>query len=343
MKLEKKHAMDIHFYLGNILEKDNKYYFLNSNEFNNDEYPILEIGQICVEYMNLDLNKFEDIVENAKGEKFIDLIYNIIKNSEKEFGFIIAALLCNQLITLTNEILEEKNYREFYKKRFNPIPNFYEEYVKRYGEFPDESSSVKEVLSSFVSYMMISQRIYKKFVKSFFEGTDKAFYVINELFPKSMELGYKIAPRIDLDENTYYCQEIFLLNDLEMFLKYDILKIIERKININKCDNCGKYFIPKNKANEKYCDNIFKDNKSCKKIAYQLKLENDEVENLYRKTYKTQNAKKQRNSYIKNIDIRFKKWTVEAKKQKELCKENKITIEEFKIWIKNNENWVRQK
>ena len=40
------------------------------------------------------------------------------------------------------------------------------------------------------------------------------------------------------------------------------------------CDKCGKYFIPKNKSNEKYCDNLFKDNKSSKKIAYQLNKKN---------------------------------------------------------------------
>ena len=28
------------------------------------------------------------------------------------------------------------------------------------------------------------------------------------------------------------------------------------------CENCGKYFIPKNKSNEKYCNNIFKNGKT---------------------------------------------------------------------------------
>ena len=92
-----------------------------------------------------------------------------------------------------------------------------------------------------------------------------------------------------------------------------ILKIIERKININICKNRGKYFIPKNKSNEKYCDNIFENAKTCKELSYQLKLSNDEVEKVCRNSYKTQNAKKQRNSHIKTIDKKFKNWSIKAK------------------------------
>ena len=122
MKLEKKYLIDVHFYMGNILERDNKYYFLNNNEFKNDEYPIYDIGQVCIEYMNLDLHKWVPIVENAEGKNFTEVLVDIVKNGEKEFDYIISVLLCNQLITLTNEILEEKNFAIFYKKRFNEIP-----------------------------------------------------------------------------------------------------------------------------------------------------------------------------------------------------------------------------
>lgn len=339
MKLEKKYLIDVHFYMGNILERDNKYYFLNNNEFKNDEYPIYDIGQVCIEYMNLDLHKWVPIVENAEGKNFTEVLVDIVKNGEKEFDYIISVLLCNQLITLTNEILEEKNFAIFYKKRFNEIPEFYNAYIKHHGSFPSEESPVNEVLSSFISYIGTYQNLYRKFIEDFFIGTDGALELINELFPTSMELGYKILPNIDTKEHTYYFQEIFKLTDLNTFMKYDILKIIERKININKCDNCGKYFIPKNKSNEKYCDDIFRNGKTCKEISYKVKLEKDEIESLYRKSYKTQNAKKQRNSHIRNINDKFRKWVMDAKEQKDLCKKNKITIEEFKIWIKNNENW----
>lgn len=339
MKLEKKHLIDIHFYLGNILEKDNKYYFLNNNEFKNNEYPILDIGQICVEYMNLDLHKWVPIVENAQGKNFTDLLVNIMKNSEGQFGYIVSALLCNQLILLTNDILEAKSFSDFYKQRFNEIPHYYNTYEKHYGNFPNKSSSVKEVLLSFISYIGTYQNLYRAFIQDFIEGSENALSLINELVPTSMELGYKILPNIDAKQHTYYFLEIFKLTDLDTFMKYDILKIIERRININKCSNCGKYFIPKNKSNEKYCDNIFKDNKTCKAISYNVKLEKDEIENLYRKAYKTQNAKKHRNSHIKNINDTFKKWSTEAKMQKDLCKNNIITIEEFKIWLTKNENW----
>ncbi len=341
MYLEKKYVVDIYFYLGNILEKDNKYYFLNTNEFKNDEYPILDIGQICVDYANLDLKKWVLILKEIEGDNFTDFLVNLVKKSEQEYGYVMAVLLCNQLINLTNEILNAKNFTDFYKERFNEIPQFYEKYIENYGELPDENSPIKDVLLSFVSYIGTYQNLYREFLREFLDGNTNTFSLINEIIPTSMELGYKIIPNLNAKEKTYYFQEIFKLSDLDTFMKYDVLKIIERSIPINKCDNCGKYFIPKNKSNEKYCDNIFKDNKTCKMISYNMKLEKDEVEKIYRKAYKTQNAKKQRNHHIWDIEDKFKNWVKKAKKEKKLCKDKKITIEEFKLWIKNNENWHR--
>ena len=79
--------------------------------------------------------------------------------------------------------------------------------------------------------------------------------------------------------------------------------------------------------------------KTCKELSYEIKLQNDEITNIYRKAYKTQNAKKQRNIHIPNIDEKFKKWVEEAKYQKELCKKEEISPQKFKKWLKENEEW----
>lgn len=36
------------------------------------------------------------------------------------------------------------------------------------------------------------------------------------------------------------------------------------------CKNCGKYFIPDFQYNSKYCNNIYSDNKTCRKIVAQI-------------------------------------------------------------------------
>ena len=339
MKLEKKYPVDIAIYLGNLLDKDNKYYLLNQNEFNNNEYPILDIGQIIVDYYNMDLHKWASIIENSKGKDFTEFLVNIIKASLKEYNYALSVLLCNELIILTNELLDSKDYKSFYDEKFNEIPNFYDTYLEHYGKIPDESSDINEILTSFISYIGTYSNLYKEFIKYFLEDKKEAVEIINEIFPESMELKYTIIPNIDMEEKTYFFQEIFKIIRLNDFMKFDTLKIIERKVNINICENCGKYFIPKNKSNEKYCNNIFKNGKTCRELSYQLKLNNDDVEQLYRISYKTQNAKKQRNHHIKNIETKFKTWSIRAKEKKDMCKKGDITIEQFKKWLEENKNW----
>lgn len=61
--------------------------------------------------------------------------------------------------------------------------------------------------------------------------------------------------------------EIFDVSVYQLHSFWDFLNVyynylIQNKFTINKCKNCGKYFIPINKNNETLCDNIFKNRKN---------------------------------------------------------------------------------
>ena len=83
--------------------------------------------------------------------------------------------------------------------------------------------------------------------------------------------------------------------------------------------------------------------KTCKELSYEIKLQNDDITKTYRNAYKTQNAKKHRNTHIKGIENRFHKWLLNAQEQKKLCSDKIISLEDFKQWLKDNENWHLQK
>lgn len=83
--------------------------------------------------------------------------------------------------------------------------------------------------------------------------------------------------------------------------------------------------------------------KTCKDLSYEIKLQNDKIANVYRTAYKTQNAKKNRNTQILDIENRFKNWVKLAQEQKELCSNNAISLEDFQKWLKDNENWHLKK
>lgn len=92
-----------------------------------------------------------------------------------------------------------------------------------------------------------------------------------------------------------------------------------------------------------YVITFIKIGKTCKELSYEIKLQNDEITKTYRNAYKTQNAKKQRNKHIPDIENKFKNWVSNAQKQKQLCTDKVISLEDFKQWLKDNENWYLKK
>jgi len=115
------------------------------------------------------------------------------------------------------------------------------------------------------------------------------------------------------------------------FSSSDLIEHVARE-----CENCGNYFIPISRSDEKYCDRII-NGKSCKDIGYYNKLQTDSAlvaRREYRKAYKTKNAYKNRK--IKNRpDIRetFQKWVCEAKRKLHETETGLITLKEFKKWL----------
>ena len=100
--------------------------------------------------------------------------------------------------------------------------------------------------------------------------------------------------------------------------------------NIKQCQNCGKYFSPK-RSDQKYCQNIFKGNRTCKQIGYENKIKDNEIIKAYRTAYKTHHAMI-RNNKMNNFEFGY--WVLNAKEMKNAVINGKITIEEFKQWLK---------
>ena len=77
--------------------------------------------------------------------------------------------------------------------------------------------------------------------------------------------------------------------DIIQALLIELLEIAKLNIEIKKCRNCGKFFVPDNRSDEIYCSNIYENGKTCKEIGHfkvQQKLiqENDDLR-IYRNVY----------------------------------------------------------
>lgn len=134
--------------------------------------------------------------------------------------------------------------------------------------------------------------------------------------------------------NGMFC-EFYNLSELEELAEFCMYQVIKTKIQINKCANCGKYFIPHSKSSETYCNNKYKGNRTCKQIGYENKIKSNEFMNAYRTAYKIKNIIK--NKYIAtdiHAEEDFKKWVTDAKQKLKKAMDGKISLEEFKEWLK---------
>lgn len=122
-------------------------------------------------------------------------------------------------------------------------------------------------------------------------------------------------------------------------LMYDSYEVKKHDVHPVKCQNCGKLFFPHSRSDEIYCNSIFRNGKTCKELGYEMKVRADQIMNEYRRIYKMQNARKQRNPQKRNIAARFDGWAIAAKQALKLCQNGEITLEEMKRQI-SGADWM---
>lgn len=131
-------------------------------------------------------------------------------------------------------------------------------------------------------------------------------------------------------------REVFEFNDLLALLFFIYVKIIQLDITVNRCENCGDYFIPSSRSDEKYCNKVIK-GRTCKDIGYYNRLQTDSSLSAmreYRKAYKTKNAYKNRNRLNRpHVEDAFKKWVYEAQRKLNDVETGTLTLDEFITWL----------
>lgn len=103
-----------------------------------------------------------------------------------------------------------------------------------------------------------------------------------------------------IKEKNIFAEEVYELENVEEQIFFELFKVIQNNFVINKCDNCGRLFIPattnnnpyqKARNDQKYCNNLYLDTgKTCKEIGatnkHKEKVENSDILKEYKKEYK---------------------------------------------------------
>lgn len=301
------------------------------------------IGDFLIFFGN---NSYIDITEsvslvcnNYKLEDNILMFFeNIYNDCSELYGDVISHTLLLDVFKRTYSFYIKKIPLEEIMNKLNG-ENWSKNIPKE--NIPTFENSLFEIFNFFLdqcpNLLFMTAKNYLDFLIMAGEEKEQKLFIgdmIVNMYMNSFEVSYKVFSGIKNNEICFF--DLYEFSNGISILLFDFMDCIKEKVKIKSCENCGKYFIPVSKSNEIYCDNIYKNKKTCRQVGYEHKLNNNDILKAYRTAYKSQNAKKHRNKHRVDIDERFKKWHLEARNRLEDAKIGKIDIEEFKTWLKND-------
>ena len=145
-----------------------------------------------------------------------------------------------------------------------------------------------------------------------------------------------------MKEKNIVAEEVYELENSEEQIRFELFKVIQNNFVINKCENCGRLFIPitssnnpnqKGRNDQKYCNSLYLDTgKTCKEIGatnkYKEKVEDSAILKEYNREYKKIYGRHY--SHPKKFtEKQFKLWSKKATQLRDSYDDSQI--EEFKI------------
>lgn len=149
-------------------------------------------------------------------------------------------------------------------------------------------------------------------------------------------------------------EEVYELESAEEQIRFELFKVIQNNFTINKCENCGKLFIPattsnnpnqKGRNDQKYCNNLYLDTgKTCKEIGAinkrKEKVVNSAIQKEYNREYKRMHGLHY--NHTKEFkEKQFKEWSKKSRNLRDNYTNEQI--EEFKIDLKKLSDLYWQK
>jgi len=192
----------------------------------------------------------------------------------------------------------------------------------------------QKILHKNVASATKAAKIYCDILSEFFESDLETQHLQAHMLVTAIPLNIRYFPLAAISKKTQkvtYCN-VFLVSKVRDFFALMGVFTIKGDKPIRRCKNCNKYFIPASKKDEIYC-------LSCRDVSYDKKIREDEILSSYRKIYKTQSARKSRNSHRPQINEKFEHWKRMAICKRNDCKAGLITLAEMEASI-SSQDWL---
>lgn len=149
-----------------------------------------------------------------------------------------------------------------------------------------------------------------------------------------------------IKEKHIVAEEVYELQNTEEQIRFELFKVIQNNFTINKCENCGRLFIPSTTSNnpnqkgrndQKYCNNLYLNTgKTCREIGalnkQKEKVKNSLILKEYNREYKRMHGLHY--NHTKEFkEKQFKEWSTKARELRDNY--NDEQIDDFKIELKH--------
>ena len=175
-----------------------------------------------------------------------------------------------------------------------------------------------------------------RMIKSYFSA------IMSGEVPKDIEWERSIVTKLE-DVDGRMCQVLYPKHTSDV-IYYLFSEMSKRDILFKKCKRCEKLFPCYYHKNVQFCERLDESrNETCRQIKFShLGGTNDMADDdtrqivldIYEKAYKRQRGRVDYGSLDK---AKFKIWSKKARKQRDLCLKEAISIREFEEWIKEND------
>ena len=226
------------------------------------------------------------------------------------------------------------------------------ELISKYSQ----NSTVKNLSTNERLYLYEAKRVFDiHYVNTnpahalFLDTKFKTKYICNaELSLQEKRLDVENVVNL-IKEKHIMAEEVYELANAEEQIRFELFKIIQNNFTINKCENCGKLFIPvttsknknqKGRNDQKYCNNLYLDTgKTCREIGAlnkrKEKVQKSPILKEFQREYKRMHGLHY-NHTKEFSEKNFKEWSKKAHKLKDQYNDNQIV--EFRIELQRLSN-----
>ena len=226
------------------------------------------------------------------------------------------------------------------------------ELISKYSQ----NSTVKNLSTNERLYLYEAKRVFdihyintKPAHALFLDTKFKTKYICNkELSLQEKRLDVEDVVNL-IKEKHIMAEEVYELANAEGQIRFELFKIIQNNFTINKCENCGKLFIPvttsknknqKGRNDQKYCNNLYLDTgKTCREIGAlnkrKEKVQKSPILKEFQREYKRMHGLHY-NHTKEFSEKKFKEWSKKAHKLKDTYTDEQV--QEFKTKLNELSN-----